>query len=42
MSKACWFISTSGRRPFAMLGSVLTYAEALAAARVIWPDAEVA
>jgi hypothetical protein len=41
-SKACWFISTTGCRPFAMLGSVLTHDEALAAARLIWPQAEVA
>lgn len=42
MSKACWFISTDGRPPFAMLGCMLTHAEALAAARVIWPNCEVA
>lgn len=36
MTKACWMITT-GR----LLGAVLDYKEALAAARVIWPGAEV-
>lgn len=40
MTKACWMITT-GRYTFPMLGAVLDYNEALAAARVIWLDAEV-
>lgn len=40
MTKACWMITT-GRYTFPMLGAVLDYKEALAAARVICPGAEV-
>lgn len=40
MTKACWMITT-GRYTFPTLGAVLDYKEALAAARVIWPGAEV-
>lgn len=41
MTKACWMITTGSYPPFPMLGAVLDYKEALAAARVIRPDAEV-
>lgn len=41
MTKACWMVTT-GRYTFPMLGAVLSYDEALTAARVIWQDAEVA
>lgn len=40
MTKACWMITT-GRHTFPMLGAMLSREEALAAARVIWPYAEV-
>ena len=39
--KACWMITIGSYPPFPMLGAVLDYKEALAAARVIWPYAEV-
>lgn len=41
MTKACWMITIGSHPPFPMLGAVLDYKEALAAARVIWPYAEV-
>jgi hypothetical protein len=36
-----WSISVPGYRPFTMIGEPMTRAEALAAARWRWPDAEV-
>lgn len=39
--KTCWFVQLSGKKPFAMVGSPSTKAEALASARLIWPEAEV-
>lgn len=41
MTKACWLVILPGRAPFAMVGDVMARDEALAAARMIWPDAEV-
>lgn len=41
MTKACWMITIGSYPPFPMLDAVLDYKEALAAARVIWPGAEV-
>lgn len=41
MTKACWMITAGSYPPFPMLGAMLSREEALAAARVIWPYAEV-
>lgn len=41
MTKACWMVVLPGRRRFPMIGSAMSREEALYAARVIWPDAEV-
>lgn len=41
MTKACWLVILPGRPPFAMVGDVVGREEALAAARAIWPEAEV-
>lgn len=41
LRKSCWVITIPGYKPFTMGGESMTYEEALAAARVIWPDAEV-
>lgn len=40
MTKSRWMVSAAGRT-FAMVGDKCTYAEALAFARGIWPDASV-
>ena len=37
-----WQVSVSGYRPFRMTGEPMTHAEALASAKRIWPDAEIA
>ena len=42
MTKACWMITIGSYPPFPMLGAMLSREEVLAAARVIWPYAEVA
>jgi hypothetical protein len=41
MTKKSWTVKVPGRRPFTMGGDPMTYTEALAAARLIWPEAEV-
>lgn len=41
MTKACWLVILPGRSPFPMVGGVMGHDEALAAARAIWPSAEV-
>lgn len=41
MTRPCWMIVLPGYRPFPMVGGQMTYEEALEAARVIWPMAEV-
>lgn len=40
MIKACWHVTTGGRR-FAMVGAPCDHADALAFARSIWPEAVV-
>ncbi|QRE00653.1 hypothetical protein [Pseudomonas phage Itty13] len=40
-SKSCWLVCLPGRKPFFMVGAKMDFDEALAAARVIWPEAEV-
>lgn len=40
-TKRTWWVKLPGRKPFTMGGEPMTYAEALAAARLIWPLAEV-
>lgn len=42
MSKRSWQVTVPGYRSFTMGGSDMDYAEALAAARNIWPEASVA
>jgi len=37
-----WQVSVPGHRPFRMTGEPMTHTEALACAKRIWPDAEVA
>ena len=39
--KACWLVCLPGRKPFCMVGEPSTREEALASARLIWPQAEV-
>lgn len=36
-----WKVVLPGRRPFTMIGAPITRAEALTAARNIWPNAEI-
>ncbi|CEG51842.1 conserved hypothetical protein [Stutzerimonas xanthomarina] len=36
-----WTVIVEGYRPFTMIGEPVTYAEAIANARRIWPDAEI-
>lgn len=40
--KSAWTVLVPGRNPFTMTGEACTREEALQAARVIWPDAELA
>lgn len=41
LSKRSWVVTTPGYKPFRMGGEPMSYAEALATARSIWPLAEV-
>lgn len=40
-TKSHWLVTVAGYPPFHMVGEKMDYAQALAAARVIWPEAEV-
>lgn len=39
--KACWSVRLSSGAPFALVGAASNRAEALASARLIWPEADV-
>lgn len=39
--KARWTVRVQGSKPFAMVGEKMDRRQALNAARLIWPDAEV-
>lgn len=39
--KSMWLVTIKNRPPFPMVGGQMSYEEALYAARLIWPDAEV-
>ena len=39
--KARWTVRVQGRKPFAMVGEKMSRKQALKAARIIWPGAEV-
>ena len=41
MKRTAWTVLVPGYAPFTMAGEACTEAEALAAVRTIWPDAEV-
>ena len=39
--KTCWVVTVPGYRPFRLIGSPMSYAEAVRSTRLIWPLAEV-